>query len=92
MTAPPSQRNANVRLPACIVDEDDYRFLIDEQHVKYLTTAPGAFRAANPTRYDRISGPILLGELLPPFPAGDWNEEHVARDPETGMPTFVKTD
>jgi hypothetical protein len=94
MATPPSRKNANVKLLACIVDEDnvhddDYRVLVDGQHVKYLITAPGAFRALNPTTNDRVSEPILLGELLPPFPTGDWNQGHVARDPEKGMPTFV---
>jgi hypothetical protein len=97
MAAPPSRRNANVKLLACIVDEDDihdddYRVLVDGEHVKYLTIAPGAFRAANATKYDRVSEPRLLGELLPPFPTGDWNEGHVARDLTTGMATFVKTE
>ncbi|KAF5000135.1 hypothetical protein FGRMN_1949 [Fusarium graminum] len=88
------QHNANVRLLACLVDEDDiddsdYRFLVDEKHVKYVTTAPGAFLGAED---DRTFEPILLGELLPSFPAGDWNKGHVARDPAIGKPIFVKTE
>jgi hypothetical protein len=88
------QRNANVRLLACLVDEDDtdnsdYRFLVDGQHVKYMTTAPGTFRGAED---DRTFEPILLGELLPPFPTGDWNNGHAARDPENGKPIFVRTE
>ncbi|KAG4427289.1 hypothetical protein IFR05_017227 [Cadophora sp. M221] len=67
------QNNANVRLLACLVDEDDtidsdYRFLVDNQHVKYVTTAPGTFSDAED---DRTFEPILLDELFPPFPTGD---------------------
>jgi hypothetical protein len=88
------RRNANVRLLACLVDDDDtdnsdYRFLVDGQHVKYLSTAPGTFRGAED---DRTFEPILLGDLLPRFPTGDWNHGHAARDPETGKATFVRTE
>jgi hypothetical protein len=93
MTAP-HQKNANVRLLACLIDDDDtndsdYRFLIDGQYVKYISTAPGTFLGAEG---DRTFEPILLGELLPPFPSGDWNNGHVARDPVTGKATFVRTE
>ncbi|KAM0352530.1 hypothetical protein ACHAPU_002199 [Fusarium lateritium] len=88
------QHNANVRLLACLVDEDDaddsdYRFLVDDKHVKYVTAAPGAFLGAEE---DRTFEPILLDELLPTFPAGDWNKGHVARDPTIGKATFLKTE
>ncbi|KAF5678369.1 kinase-like domain-containing protein [Fusarium heterosporum] len=87
------QHNANIRLLACLVDEDDtedsdYRFLVDGKYVKYVTTAPGAFLGAEE---DRTFEPILL-ELLPSFPTGDWNKGHVARDPVIGKPIFVKTE
>jgi hypothetical protein len=90
----PSPRNANVRLLACLVDEDDtddsdYRLLLDRQDVKYVTTAPGTFRGDED---DRTFEPILLSNLLPPFPTGDWNKGHVAKDPKTGHATFVKTE
>jgi predicted Ser/Thr protein kinase len=90
----PKPKNANVRLLACLVDEDDtddsdYRFLFDRQHVKYVTTAPGTFRGAEDYR---TFEPILLGKLLPHFPIGDWNKGHVAKDPKTGEVTFVKTE
>ncbi|KFH45472.1 hypothetical protein ACRE_036720 [Hapsidospora chrysogenum ATCC 11550] len=58
-------------------------------HVKYISTAPGAFRGAVDNRTFET---ILLSELLPPFPPGHWNKGHVARDPETGKATFVKTE
>lgn len=89
-----SSRNTNVTLLTCLVDEDDvddsdYRFLVDGQQVKYVTTAPGTFRG---DKDSRTFAPILLGKLLPPFPGGDWNSGHVAKDPGTGEPSFVKTD
>lgn len=93
MAASP-QKNANVRLLACLVDEEDtgdgdYRFLVDGQHVKYVTTAPGAFRGHED---DRTFGPILIHELLPVFPPSDWNKGHIARDEATGEPAFLRTE
>jgi hypothetical protein len=90
----PQPKNANVRLLACTVDDDDtdnsyYRFLVDGQHVKYMSTAPGTFRGAED---NRTFEPILLGELLPPFPTGDWNNGHAAKDSEIGKPIFVRTE
>lgn len=87
------RNNANVRLLACLVDDEDtydsdYRFLVDRQYVKYVTTAPGTFRGAED---DRTFEPILLDNLFPPFPAGDWNNGHVAKSSETGNPSFVRT-
>lgn len=88
------QKNTNVRLLACLVDEDDnddsdYRFLVDGQHVKYVTTAPGTFRG---NEEDRTFEPILLGELFPSFPPGSWNSGRVAMSKETGDRAFVKTE
>lgn len=87
-------RNANVRLLTCLIDDDDktdsdYRFLVDGHYVKYISAAPGTFLGAED---DRSFEPILLGELLPPFPTGDWNRGYVARNSETGKATFVKTE
>ncbi|KAK0109554.1 hypothetical protein ONS95_002240 [Cadophora gregata] len=92
--AVPKPKNTNVRLLACLVDEDDtdnsdYRFLLDMRDVKYVTTAPGTFRGAED---DRTFEPILLGKLLPPFPIGNWNKGYVAKDPKAGEITFVKTE
>lgn len=94
--AVPRPRNTNVRLLACLIDEEDmddsdYPFLCDEQHVKYVTTAPGIFSGAEGD-YNRTFEPILLGKLLPPFPAGDWNKGHAAKDPQTGDVAFIKTE
>ena len=92
--AVPNQKNTNVRLLACLVDEDDtddsdYRFLLNRQNVKYVTTAPGIFCKAEDCR---TFEPILLSKLLPLFPIGDWNKGHMAKDPKTGEITFVKTE
>ncbi|OIW28339.1 hypothetical protein CONLIGDRAFT_577520 [Coniochaeta ligniaria NRRL 30616] len=89
-------KNANVKLLACLVDTDDtedsdYRFLVDGQQVKYVITAPGAFRGAEDDP-DRIFEPILLGQLLPHFPTGNWNQGHVAKDRRTGEVIFAKTE
>ncbi|EEY17802.1 conserved hypothetical protein [Verticillium alfalfae VaMs.102] len=70
--AVPKPNNTNVRLLACLVDEEDtdyseYRFLVDRQHVKYVTTAPGTCRGAEDCR---TFGPTLLSQLLPPLPIG----------------------
>ncbi|KAJ0160955.1 hypothetical protein CTA2_7023 [Colletotrichum tanaceti] len=86
--------NANVRLLACLVDEDDtgdsdYRFLVDGQHVKYVSTTPGTFAGRED---DRTFEPLLLSELFPPFPAGNWNSGHATGDPETGEATFDRTE
>lgn len=94
--AAPGPRNTNVRLLACLVDEEDtddsdYRFLCNEQHVKYVTTAPGTFSGTE-DEDNRTFEPILLGKLLPPFPPGDWNKGHVAKNPQTGEVAFVKTE
>ena len=90
-------KNANVQLLACLaelqdaIDPDDshYRFLVDGKYVKYVTTAPGALGG---DEIDRSFGPILLGELLPPFPPGNWNKGYVAKDPETREVAFIKVE
>ena len=89
--------NANVQLLGCSVEPRDavepddsyYRFLVDEQYFKYVSTAPGSLAGEDG---DWCFGPILLGELLPPFPPGDWNKGHVAKDPKTGQVSFVTTE
>ncbi|KAH7145883.1 hypothetical protein B0J13DRAFT_666474 [Dactylonectria estremocensis] len=53
-----------------------YRFLVDGQDVKYVSTVPSTFR----------------GEPLSPFPPGSWNRAHAAMNPETGKATFVRTE
>ncbi|KAI1357929.1 hypothetical protein F5Y08DRAFT_351444 [Xylaria arbuscula] len=89
-----SEAKSHVQLLQCLVDMDDeddgdYRMLVDDKHVKYLTVAPGVF-----PKDDRTFGPVVT-ELLPPFPPGDWNEGHISKDVHTGRPVFsrvVKTE
>lgn len=74
------ETNSNVQLLANLVDPDDeedseYRFLVDQRHIKYVTVAPGVL-----PKSDRTFAPALI-PLLPPFPPGDWNEGHVYLDP-----------
>ena len=86
---------SNVQLLACLVEPQDaidpddshYRFLVDGKYVKYVTTTPGALDGE---KVDWSFGPILLSELLPPFPPGNWNKGHVAKDPETGEVAFIE--
>ncbi|KAF4502928.1 kinase-like domain [Fusarium agapanthi] len=75
------QKNSNVRMLACLLDGDDI--------MESVKTAPGTFPCDHE---DRAFEPILLGNLFPQFPPGDWNNGHVARDPATGEPSFVKTE
>jgi hypothetical protein len=96
----PESRNMNVQLLACLVEDDIdedtndpdgsiYRFLVDGKYIKYVTTAPGTFAR---DLFEQTFGPILLGELLPPFPVGNWNNGYVAKDPATGEVAFIKTE
>ncbi|KAG6818600.1 hypothetical protein H0H93_003603 [Arthromyces matolae] len=91
-------KNANVQLLQCLVDaedtvDSDYRFLVDGKDIKYVTTAPGTFQQfVSEDDFERIFGPVLLGELLPPFPVGSWNKAHVAKDPTTGEIAFITTE
>jgi hypothetical protein len=87
-------KNPNVRLLTCLttLDEEDtrdsdYRCVVDGQHVKYVTTAPGIF--CDEPEGDRNFGPTLLSRLLPTFPDGDWNKARVAEDLGTGQLAFV---
>ncbi|KAG6046284.1 hypothetical protein E4U39_001490 [Claviceps sp. Clav50 group G5] len=90
----PQQKNSNVQLLTCQVQADDtghYRFLVDGRHVKYVSTPPATFRDFD-DGISRVSAPVLLGEILPPFPIGNWNKGLVVRDPFTGQITFKKTE
>jgi hypothetical protein len=80
--------NTNLQLLAALVDSKDeedseYRFLVDEQHVKYVTVDPGVL-----PKDDRTFAPVLIA-LLPLFPPGDWNEGHISKDPVTGRPGLL---
>ncbi|KAI1109136.1 hypothetical protein F5Y14DRAFT_43272 [Nemania sp. NC0429] len=85
---------ANIQLLACLVDspdeeenevESEYRFLINEKDVKYVTVDPGVF-----PKDERTFAPVLI-PLLPPFPPGGWTEGHISKDPSTGRPVFSHT-
>lgn len=73
-------------LQAC-VDEDEeshFRFLYESKWVKYVTIAPALY-----TVEDMCFAPSLI-PLLPPFPAGDWNDGYIAQNPETRLPYFAR--
>lgn len=78
----------SIELLACLVDpdgedEDEYRFLVDRKHVKYVTIDAGAL----PAETHRSFAPDVL-RVLPEFPPGDWNQGHIAKDDRTGKPIF----
>ncbi|KAM5354003.1 hypothetical protein ACJ41O_000653 [Fusarium nematophilum] len=82
--------NSNVKMLAVLSDPNDdeqseYRFLVDDAHVRYVTLDGGLVAGD-----DRTYGPVLLGKL-PVFPPGDWNEGRVRRDEATGKPCFCET-
>lgn len=85
-----AKTNSNIQLLATLVDfedeeESEYRFLVDDKHVKYVTVDPGVF-----PKDDRTFAPVLIA-MLPPFPPGAWNEGHISKDPSTGLPVFSRT-
>ncbi|KAH7141979.1 alpha-galactosidase A precursor [Dactylonectria macrodidyma] len=63
-------------------DESDFRILVDNTVVKYITIAPGLF-----SQDDMCFAPSLFS-LLPPLPSGDWNKGRVSRNPITGIAHF----
>ena len=80
-------RNDNVQLLQCSVDESDeseFRFLVNRKHVKYVTIDPGLYTAR-----DMCFAPALI-PLFPAFPPGDWNEGHISAHPENGKPQFER--
>ncbi|KAI0390402.1 hypothetical protein F5Y17DRAFT_468948 [Xylariaceae sp. FL0594] len=84
-----AEGNANVRLLTLLVDsdgeaEDEYRFLVDDKHVKYVTVDPDVF-----PKDDRTFAPVLI-PMLPAFPPGNWNEGHISKDPLTQHPVFSR--
>ncbi|KAM3513260.1 hypothetical protein MY11210_003126 [Beauveria gryllotalpidicola] len=64
-------------------DESEFRMLVDNQHVKYITIDGGLYSVD-----DMCFEPILT-KILPPFPPGDWNMGRVSRDPLTGKAHFA---
>ncbi|KAI1091509.1 alpha-galactosidase A precursor [Rostrohypoxylon terebratum] len=62
--------------------ESEFRVLVDNKFVKYITIDPGVFGVD-----DMCFGPSLI-PLLPPLPAGDWTTGCISRDPKTGDAHF----
>lgn len=81
--------SANVRALALLQasvdlqDESEFRMLVDNQDVKYITIDGGLYSVD-----DMCFEPILT-QILPPFPPGDWNIGRVSQDPVTGKPYFA---
>lgn len=62
----------------------EFRILVDGKSIKFLTIDHGLYDID-----DLCFEPVFI-TLLPPLPSGDWNEGHISRDPETGLPHFVR--
>ncbi|KAF5010597.1 hypothetical protein FDECE_3263 [Fusarium decemcellulare] len=82
--------NSNIKLLAVLADSDEsekseYRFLVDDAHVRYVTLDGGVVAPQ-----DRTFEPVLLPQL-PVFPDGDWNEGRVGKDEHTGKTCFCET-
>jgi len=65
-------------------DESHFRFLVDKKFVKYVTIDAGLYSVE-----DICFAPALI-PLLPAFPPSDWNDGHLAKDPETSKPVFSR--
>lgn len=64
----------------------DYRMLVDGKSFKYVTIDCGMFSI------DDMCFPPVFIPQLPTFPEGDWNEGHIAADPDTHNPYFSRYD
>lgn len=67
-------------------EDSDFRFLVDNQFVKYITISGGIFEPP-----DMSFEPDLVPQL-PPFPPGDWNTARISADAVTGLPCFEATE
>ncbi|KLU91966.1 hypothetical protein MAPG_10914 [Magnaporthiopsis poae ATCC 64411] len=63
-------------------EDSEFRFLVDNQSVKYITISGGLFEPL-----DMSFEPDLVPQL-PPFPHGDWNTARISADAVTGLPCF----
>jgi len=63
-------------------DVSDSRMLADGKSFKYITIDPGLYNPNGMT-----FGQVIIPQL-PPMPAGDWNQGHIAKQPENGKPYF----
>ncbi|KAI7778388.1 hypothetical protein LA080_002158 [Diaporthe eres] len=75
-----------IELLAALVDpdgdeEDEYRFLVDDKHGKYVTIEAGAL----PAEIHRSFEPDVL-RAIPEFPPGDWTQGRISKDNCTGKP------
>jgi len=59
-------------------DESEFRILIDDKFVKYITIDAGLYDSD-----DMCFEPSLVS-LMPPLPPGDWNKGRISRNPKTG--------
>ncbi|KAL2167500.1 hypothetical protein VTG60DRAFT_1194 [Thermothelomyces hinnuleus] len=65
--------------------ESDFRILVDNTYVKYLTIDAGIYDPE-----DMAFGPSLIS-LLPPLPPGNWNIGHIRMDPASQQAHFAFT-
>lgn len=65
-------------------DQSEFRVLVDQKFVKYLTIDPGLHDVS-----DMCFGPSLIS-MLPPLPLGDWNKGHISHDTSKGRPSFAE--
>lgn len=76
-----------LRLLQAEVDPDggeNYLRMLKGDRIKYFTIAPGLYALD-----DMCFEPAII-TLLPPFPAGDWNEGFITRNSDDGAPHFDK--
>lgn len=76
---------ASIKLEAFLIAPDgssDYRFLIEGQHLKYVTVDADALPQKSLINFS--CSPRVLATALPPFPPGDWNIGWIVRCPITG--------
>ncbi|RSL54808.1 hypothetical protein CEP54_009685 [Fusarium duplospermum] len=66
--------------------ESEFRLLINDRFIKYITIDNGVFDSE-----DMCFGPSLIS-LLPPLPPGDWNTACICHDPATGTAHFVEVE
>lgn len=75
----------SIKLEAFLIAPDgssDYRFLIDDRHIKYVMVDADALPDQTLINFPCRSR--VLANALPPFPPGDWNIGWVVRCPVTG--------
>lgn len=72
----------------------DYRFLVQDSHVKYVTIEAGVLLGHNRSSSNLVSFPCrprVLAAALPSLPPGDWNVRHITTCPLTNAPVFGST-